>query len=257
MYTSLVLFALVGSAVPSAEASGTPAWLDDYGAACRKGRMEKKPLAIFFGRGKAGWEQVTSGGPLGEGATRLLQSGYVPVYFDLDTDRGRGMAAAFGVKGGPALVLSDRSGAKVALHYTGTLAPADLHRCLARYADPDRVVWTTHTDPAAADDLPTSYQAALDGARRAERRLVLVFQGPRCPWCRKMEHETFADGRVQAALRKYVVYVVDTDREPDVLEKFLPSSPIPAYCVVDPADETVRKGGNSFRPPADFLAWLE
>ena len=257
MYTSLVLLALVGSAAPSAEASGTPAWLDDYGAACRKGRTENKPLALFFGRGRAGWEQLSNDGPLGEGATRLLQSSYVPAYFDLDTDRGRGTASAFGVKGGPALVLSDRSGEKIALQYAGTLAPADLHRCLARYADPDRVVWTTHTDPAAADGGPASYQAALEGARRADRRLVLVFQGAHCPWCRKMEQETFADGRVQAALRKYVVYFVDTDREPEVMQKFLPSSRIPAYCVVEPADETVRKGGNSFRAPSEFLAWLE
>src|SRR5579884_1146774 len=168
MYTSLVCFALVGAATPGAEAARAPAWLDDYGAACRKGRMEKKPLAVFFGRGAAGWEQL-SGGPLGEGATRLLQSSYVPVYLDLDTDRGRRTASAFAVKGGPALVLSDRGGDRIALQYAGTLRPADLHRCLARYADPDRVVWATHTDPAAADTGPASYAEALEGARRAER----------------------------------------------------------------------------------------
>src|SRR5205085_9453278 len=101
MYTSLVLFALVGTAVPGADASRAPAWLSDYGTACRKGQTEKKPLAIFFGRGESGWGQLCNGGPLGDGATRLLQARYVPVYFDLDRDAGRRMASAFGVKGSP------------------------------------------------------------------------------------------------------------------------------------------------------------
>ena len=257
MYTSIVLLALAGANVPAAEGPRTPDWLSDYGAACRKGKSEKKPLAVFLGKGESGWNQLSSDGTLGAEARRLLQAAYVPVYFDLEKDDGGRLVSAFGVQGSPALVLSDRSGDRIALRYTGTLEPAVLQRCLVRYADPNRVAWTTDTDPAA-ESAPESYPAAVEAARRAGRPLLLVFHGARCLWCKRMEHETFADGRVKAALRRYVVYFVDTEQEPAVAQKFLPAtSPIPAYCVVDPADETVRKDGNSYRPPAEFLAWLE
>jgi hypothetical protein len=257
MYTSLVLLVLANGMIP-APRPDTPAWLSDYGAACRRGKAEKKPLAVFFGKGETGWEQVSKDGPLGEGAVRLLQAEYVPLYLDVETDYGRRMASAFGVKGVPALVISDRSGESLALRYSGTLGPADLRSCLARYADPDRVVRTTDTDPTAAEPAPESYRAALAAARREDRPLLLVFHAERCLWCKRMEHDTFADGRVKAALRPYVVYVVDTDREPAVTRKYLPPmSPIPAYCLVNTADETVRKDGNSYRTAEEFLAWLD
>jgi thioredoxin-related protein len=257
MYTSLVLFALVGASIPTPAGSRAPEWLNDYGAACRKGRTEKKPLAIVFGKGEAGWEQLGSGGSLGTRARRLLESSYVPVYFDLETDHGRSMAPAFGLKGGPALVISDHRCEKIALRYTGTLEPADLHRCLIRYADPDRAVQTTDTDPVA-EEAPGSYGAALEVARREHRPLLLVFHGEHCIWCKRMERDTFADGSVKTALRRYVVYFVDTEREPGVSQKFLPpSSPIPAYCVVNPGDETVRKDGTAYKAPSEFLSWLE
>ena len=257
MFTSLVLFAAVGAAIPTPEASRAPMWLSDYGAARRMGQTEQKPLAIVFGKGEAGWDQLGRGGSLGDGARRLLDSSYVPVYLDLNTDYGRDLAPAFGLTGGPALVISDRRCEKIALRYRGTLEPADLHRCLERYADPDRVPQTTDTDPIV-DDAPASYGAALATARRARRPLLLVFHGEHCLWCKKMELETFADGQVKSALRRYVVYFVDTAREPALSQKFLPgASGIPAYCVVNPADETVRKDGNAYKAPSEFLAWLE
>jgi hypothetical protein len=258
MYTSIVLLVLANGMIPAPRPSDAPAWLSDYGAACRRGKAEKKPLAIFFGKGQTGWEQVSNDGPLGEGAVRLLESDYVPVYLDLEKEQGRGMASAFGVKGAPALVISDRSGENIALRYSGTLGAADLRRCLARYADPNRAARTTDTDPAAAEPAPESYRAALAAAQRADRPLLLVFHGEQCLWCKKMEHDTFADARVRVALRRYVVYYVDTDREPAVTRKYLPPmSPIPAYCVVNPGEETARKDGNSYRTAAEFLAWLE
>ena len=257
MYTSIVLLALAAANVPTAEGPRAPDWLSDYDAACKKGKSEKKPLAIFFGKGATGWDQLSSDGTLGEEVRRLLQSDYVPVYLDLEKADGRGMVPAFGVKGSPALVISDRSGDKIALRYTGVLEPAVLHRCLVRYAAPNRVAWTTDTDPAAEGE-PESYPAAVEAARRAGRPLLLVFHGEHCMWCKKMAHETFADGRVKAALRRYVVYFVDTEREPAVTRKYLPPmSPIPAYCLVNPADETAHKDGNSYRAAEEFLAWLE
>jgi hypothetical protein len=51
---------------------------------------------------------------------------------------------------------------------------------------------------------------------------------------------------------------VDTDLEPAVTRKFLPPpGAIPAYCVVNPTDEAVRKNGTGHKPPEEFLSWLE
>jgi thioredoxin-related protein len=257
MYTSIVLLVLANGMIPAPKTSDIPAWLNDYDAACKKGKIQKKPLAVFFGKGEAGWDQLSKDGALPDEVLRLLHSHYVPVYLDLEKDSARDLAPAFGVRGGPALVISDRSGDSIALRYHGTLEPAALHRCLVRYADPGRVARTTDTDPAA-EEAPESYRAAVAVAQREHRPLLLVFHGDHCLWCKKMEYETFADSRVKAALHRYVVYYVNTDREEDVTRKYLPPmSPIPAYCVVDPADETVRKDGNSYRTVAEFLAWLE
>jgi thioredoxin-related protein len=255
MYTSIALLVLASGMIPTPKPSETPPWLTDYGTAYEKTKGEKKPLAAFFGKGEAGWDQLSNNGALGEEALRVLRSEYVPVYLDVERDHGRTMASAFRVTTTPALVLTDRSGESIALRYAGTLEPAALHRCLVRYADPNRVVRTTDTD---LGDGPDSYREAVATARQAGRPLLLVFHGPHCPWCKRMEHDTFADGRVRVALRRYVVYRVNTEQEPAVTRKFLPPmSPIPAYCLVRPADETARKAGDGYRTPAEFLDWLE
>jgi hypothetical protein len=147
MYTSMMLLALAGSLTPAAEASLSPEWMSDYRTAFHKGQKEQKPLAIFIGKGEAGWEQLCEDGNLGQEAARLLRSSYIPVYLDLGKDHGNELASAFGVKEGPALVISDRSGENIALRYRGTLEPSDLKRCLVKYSDPDRVARTTDTHP--------------------------------------------------------------------------------------------------------------
>jgi thioredoxin-related protein len=262
MYTSMMLLALAGSLTPAAEMTPAPQWVNDYGIAFRRGQKEQKPLAIFFGRGEAGWEQLTTDGALGKEAVRLLQSNYIPVYLDLSKDHARDLASTFRVKDGPALVISDRSGENVALRYTGTLESADLHRCLARYADPDRVVRSTDTDPRAesrdgSGGSPT-YRVALAAARRSRKPMLLIFHAEWCTWCRKMERDTFADAGVRSAMARYEVYHVDTDLEPRMSNRFLDGqSGIPAYCVLDPKDEKVQKTGAAYKTPQEFLDWLE
>jgi thioredoxin-related protein len=267
MYTSIVLFALAGAVVPAADAPASPRWETDYVAARKKGQREEKPVAIFCGKGDEGWNALGSDGPLDREALRLLEEKYVPLYLDLGTDAARKLADALKVKAAPTLVLTDRSGDQVALRYAGTLDGGDLRRCLLKYADPNRVVRQTDTDPnlevryyppAAAEEGPRTYQEARALAQKAGRPLLLVFQGPECPLCRKMERETFADAGLRVALNKHVVYFVRTDREPAVTRYYLPPpGALPAYCLVNPKDQTVRKNGSGLKPPDEFLAWLE
>lgn len=267
MYTSILLLTLAGSVAPVTEAPQSSEWLNDYPAAYRKGQREQKPLAVVFGKGESGWEQLGSDGTLSKEARRLLQSRYVPVYVDLNRQDGRKLAAAFKVKAAPALVLTDRTCDNIALRYGGTLEAGDLRRCLVKYADPNRVARRTDTDPnaevryypaEAGADGPATYRAALATARKANRPLLLVFHAEHCVYCKRMQHDTFADSGVRAVLKKHIVYFVDTDLEPALVRKYLPPPGlIPAYCVVNPADETVRKNGSSYKTPAEFIEWLE
>ena len=147
MYTSLLVLALAGSVAPAAELSESPSWMRDYGAAVEKAHKEQKPLAVFFGSGAKGWDQLSTDGHLGRDAQRVLASRYVPLYLDTSKKAGQKLADAFAVKDGPALVISDVSGDNMALRYSGQLHPTDLQRALVKYADPERVVRATDTDP--------------------------------------------------------------------------------------------------------------
>ncbi len=146
MHTSILLLALAGAA-PAAESAESPSWLQSYATAFAKAHKEGKPLAVFLGSGKEGWNQVSAEGGLGREARRLLDSRYVAVYLDTSREANRKLAGEFGIQEGPGLVLSDRGGDSMALRYSGRLQPADLQRALLKYSAPDRVVRATDTDP--------------------------------------------------------------------------------------------------------------
>jgi hypothetical protein len=149
MYTSVVVVTLSSLLAAPATAPQSSVWLRDYADAFNKGQREKKPLAVFFGKGDSGWDEFSSDGRLGDEARRLLKTRYVPVYVDVGAADGRKLASAFRVQSTPALVLTDASDDYIALRYSGTLAPGDLGRCLAKYGDPGRVCRLTDTDPNA------------------------------------------------------------------------------------------------------------
>jgi hypothetical protein len=142
MYTSAALLALAGflAAAPSAE---SPSWLTDYSAARAMGRREHKPLAVFLGTGKAGWNAVCRNGELDRRTKRLLTDHYVCVYVDTSKPAGRALAADFELGDGAGIVLSDRTGQLQAFRHTGELSVERLDDYLSRFADPDLVVRTT------------------------------------------------------------------------------------------------------------------
>ena len=47
-------------------------WQADYGSAKRLGADGSRPLAVFIGSGKAGWNQVSRDGPLAKEAKQVL-----------------------------------------------------------------------------------------------------------------------------------------------------------------------------------------
>jgi thiol:disulfide interchange protein len=68
--------------------------------------------------------------------------------------------------------------------------------------DGDGIAW--HTDPT--DIIAAMRQAVADGTP-----VLVVLHADWCPWCRRMDAETFQDPNVIALSRRFVCIEVDTD----------------------------------------------
>jgi hypothetical protein len=125
-----------------------PAWVTEYAKARQLGQSEEKPLAVFIGTGKSGWEQVTREGKFAKEVKQLLAQKYVCLYVNREDDAGKQLASAFEVADGPGLVISSRSGSVQAFRHEGNLENQSLESYLQRYAEPDRVTTQTETNPS-------------------------------------------------------------------------------------------------------------
>jgi hypothetical protein len=145
MHTSIVLLAMAGVTASTGAAPTDPSWQGSYAEAVRLGKAAHKPLAVFVGSGRQGWQAVSEDGRLSGPVKELLRDRYVCVYVDRSRPAGRELADSFEMPTGPGLVLSDHGGENQAFRHEGTLTNADLERSLLRYADPERVVGRTET----------------------------------------------------------------------------------------------------------------
>ncbi len=144
--------AVVLSAALANEATVAPAWESNYTRATETAIAQRKPLAVFIGRGESGYAKVV-GGDMPSEANRLLASNYVAVYLNTDTAEGKRLATAFGVNEG--MVLSCRGCQVQALKYGGAVPAVELAGYLTKYSSPTVAVATTEhggtaVAPAAA-----------------------------------------------------------------------------------------------------------
>ena len=146
MFTSTVFLALAGFLGSATLES--PSWHADYGSAQQLGREGHKPLAVFIGYGKTGWNRVSEEKRLGKEVQQLLAKNYVCVYIDTDRKVGKQLAAELEVPDGIGLILSDHTGKYQAFRHEGNMSNDKLVRYLSRYADPERILRTTETNPA-------------------------------------------------------------------------------------------------------------
>jgi hypothetical protein len=142
MYTSLVLVALAGGS--ASPAVPDPSWQEDYAAARKLGRQERKPLAVFIGAGREGWGKVSESGKLNPAVKRRLADDYVCLYLNRARPSGWRVASAFRMSG-PGLVISSPDGEDQAFRHEGTLSSSELEWTLRKYANPRRVVTRTET----------------------------------------------------------------------------------------------------------------
>jgi hypothetical protein len=147
VYTSLVLLALTSS-VSAIDAAPSPSWNRDYALARKQGESEKKPLVVIVASGQDGWNKLAHDGSLSDEAKSIPTIQYVCLYVDTATEDGKRLAREFEISDALGIVISDRTGNRQAFRHEGDLANRDLSRYLRRYADPDRVVHVTETNPA-------------------------------------------------------------------------------------------------------------
>jgi hypothetical protein len=127
------------SAVLSTGAVAVPAWQTDYAKALTAAAAEQKPIAVFIGKGDAGYAKLV-GGEIPADAGQLLAKSYVCVYVNTDTAAGKTLAGQFDMSKG--LVISCKGGNVQALRYGGAVAPQSLTTYLTKYSDAKTVVST-------------------------------------------------------------------------------------------------------------------
>lgn len=156
MYTASLVVALAGLTA-AAQGSDTPSWQTDYSQARKMGVSEGKPLLVVVASGKDGFNKLAKSGTLSKDSSTLLAGKYVCVYADLETEAGKKLAQQLELNG-VGIVISDVSGQVMAFFHEGNLDEQNLNTYLTRYADPNRVVSTTDTNPSRTTR--TSYYPA-------------------------------------------------------------------------------------------------
>jgi hypothetical protein len=146
MYTSGLLVALLGLLPSSIRQE--PNWLEDYSKAYHLCQKAEKPLAVFVGLGSKGWNRLSKEGQLSAESMHFLSKNYVCVYIDATREAGEELAVRLEMPNRLGLVISDSKGGVQAFRHEGNLRESDLMRYLRRYADPQRMVVRTESNPS-------------------------------------------------------------------------------------------------------------
>lgn len=119
-------------------------WFRNYSGAREVATAQNKPLAVVFGAGQNGRNQVLKSTPTGRKAVKTLAENYVCVYIDVNTPAGRVLRGSFGVAN-TGVVLSDQTVQLQAFSHQGSLKTNQLAPYVQKYADPLTVVDGTET----------------------------------------------------------------------------------------------------------------
>lgn len=155
MFTTTIAAAAFSVLLPAGNEKVTPAWQSDYRTAITTAAAQQKPVAVFIGRGDAGYNKLVSDGKITDDSGRLLVDGYVCVYVNTDTPEGKALAGQFNMNDG--LVISTPGGKAQALRHAGTVSPADLNTYLVKYSQPNAVTTTEFRGTAATGVVPAGY----------------------------------------------------------------------------------------------------
>ena len=100
-----------------------------------------------------------------------------------------------------------------------------------------------------------SYADAIKEAKNSKRLVFLYFHANWCGNCKEMERTTLSSPEVKAALKDYIVIMIDSDRETEVVKKYRVGV-LPTYLVVN-GDEKVMNKGYGKKNVKSFVRWLQ
>jgi thioredoxin-related protein len=110
-----------------------------------------------------------------------------------------------------------------------------------------------------------SHEDALDLAKKENAYMFVYFHTEWCQPCKRLQDGTFNSPEVRSNLQQYVIYVVDVDREPGILQMYRQAfqthsfkiSGIPTYFIVNPYTRYCERWGCGYRTPNEFMYWLK
>lgn len=143
--TSLAALAVAGALTAGSLTPSQPTWQTSYRVALSQVAEQHKPLAVFIGRGEAGYARLVTDGGLGADAGKLLKQGYVSLYLDVETPTGKQVAEAFKMTEG--VVISDKTGGTMALRHEGAVSQTALTGYLQQYQTGQPVAQTQYVSP--------------------------------------------------------------------------------------------------------------
>jgi len=101
-----------------------------------------------------------------------------------------------------------------------------------------------------------SYTDAIEKGVKQKKHVVLFAHSPFCPWCRKMEINTFENEKVITLLNeKYIFVSIDLSTEletEDVPNRFLPQG-TPVTFIIDPTNQENLFTMRGYKAPKSFL----
>ena len=145
--TTLAVLALAGG-LNSETIPSTPSWQTDYAQAMTRASEERKPMAVFIGRGAEAFKKMLADGKIPAEATKVLNDSYVSMYLDADSAAGKELAGRLQLSEG--LVISGPGGSLQAYRHSGTLTGNDLTKQLTHYASAGQPTTTVTAGATAA-----------------------------------------------------------------------------------------------------------
>ncbi|MHB9106426.1 MAG: thioredoxin family protein [Armatimonadota bacterium] len=113
-------------------------------------------------------------------------------------------------------------------------------------------------EATAAEGAKVNWHHSLPDAlaeAKGRKTLILVdFHADWCGWCTKLDQETLSNAEVQTRLRDFTLLKIDTDKYPDIANKYGVSG-LPTTAILD-ANGKAMLSQPGYMTPKDYLQFL-
>lgn len=112
------------------------------------------------------------------------------------------------------------------------------------------------TPPMIVENKPiASYADAVASSKQTSKPLFVYFGATWCGPCQRMHADTLGNAAVKEKLAGYTVWIADTDKEPELSNKFKVNA-VPTYFVLDDKQQP-KQQGTGYRDANAFIRWLD